>query len=261
MNPDELIGRTITKIFETKPSIIQEGIPGPASYFHIVIELDDSNLYELGAHKISKWTSNEYLMSYEPSNLEVRNNFQVIGKRISKVIQRDSEVHYDGSLTLLMENNIIVEHQAGNGDQLFINEFNEEDYNQESFIILTSKIEGYTDFQQVAHILKQIWSFISPDTDTVWAGFDDANEFLKELDQDIARIESCCYETLEKVHVEFMATGTYQELSISNGWSDNYIQLANTFDKLYTKLIESKTAINNPVPKVKKTWWERLFSS
>ncbi|TDP57379.1 hypothetical protein [Flavobacterium dankookense] len=127
MNPQELIGRTLTNIFETKPSLVQEGIPGPASYFDIVIEIDGSDLFELGAHEILDWTKKDKLTSYEKSAWEVQNNFNVIGKKVTKVIQRDSEEYYDGSLILLLENNLMIEHQTTNGDQLFINKYKAED--------------------------------------------------------------------------------------------------------------------------------------
>ena len=127
MNPKAIIGRTITNIFETKPSIVQDGIPGPASYFDIIIELDGLDLYDLGAHKISIWTKNDNLIPFEKPAWAVQNNFNVVGEKIAKVIQRDPEEYYDGSLTLLLENNIFLEHQTTNGDQLFIDEFKEED--------------------------------------------------------------------------------------------------------------------------------------
>lgn len=127
MNPQELIGRTVSNIFETEPSVDHEGIPGPASYFHIVIELDHNERYELGAHGISVWTKSDHLKSFENPPWVEENNYVVIGKEITKVIQRDSEEYYDCSLTLVLENNLILEHQTSNGDQLFIGEFNEEE--------------------------------------------------------------------------------------------------------------------------------------
>lgn len=51
----------------------------------------------------------------------------------------------------------------------------------ESFDLFTSSIEFFKDFQKVAEILKQIRTFISKETDTVWAGFDNADKFLEEL--------------------------------------------------------------------------------
>lgn len=126
MNAQELIGRTLTNTFETKPSLVLDGIPGPASYFYVVIEIDGSDLFELGAHEILPWAKKDNLISYEKSGWEVQNNFIVIGKKVVKVIQRDSEEYYDGSLTLLLENNLILEHQTTNGDQLFIGQYESE---------------------------------------------------------------------------------------------------------------------------------------
>src|SRR5689334_12029836 len=100
MNPQEFIGRIVTNLFETDPSLVQDGIPGKSSYFYIVIELDGSDLYELGAHTISKWTRDDNLIP------ALQNDLGVIGKRITRVIQRDSEEYYDGSLILLLENNV-----------------------------------------------------------------------------------------------------------------------------------------------------------
>lgn len=114
MKPKELIGRTISNIFETDPSIDQEGIPGSASYFFIVLELDKSELYELGAHSTSIWTRSDNLKPFENPSWAEQNNYVVLGKKITKVIQRDSEEYYDGSLTLVLENDLIVEHQTSN---------------------------------------------------------------------------------------------------------------------------------------------------
>jgi hypothetical protein len=63
------------------------------------------------------------------------------------------------------------------------------------------------------------------------------------------------------VQTEFLPTSTYQEISISNGWGDNYIKLSSEFDKLYEKLIERKTAHNSSSPKAGCLWWQKLFGS
>lgn len=124
-----------------------------------------------------------------------------------------------------------------------------------------NRIELYKDFQKVADILNQIKSFITKDTDTVWAGFENVNKFLEELNQDIEKIENCDLQTLEKVHVEFLPTCTYQELSMSNGWSDKYMILSTDFDKIYERITERKTAHKTTIPKVALKWWQKLFSS
>lgn len=115
----------------------------------------------------------------------------------------------------------------------------------DSFELFVSKIEFYKDFQKVADILKQIKAFIFQNTDTVWAGFDNADKFLEELNLDIEKIENCNFQTLEKINVEFMPTSTYQELSMSNGWSDKYLELSVEFDKIYERISGRKTAHNS----------------
>lgn len=129
----------------------------------------------------------------------------------------------------------------------------------DSFDMFTSKIEYYNDFQKVADILRQIKELTSYETNTAWAGLDSAAIFLEELNQDIEHIETCNFQTLEKVKVEFLPTCTYQELSVSNGWGERYIKLSSEFDKLYEKLTERKIAQNTNLPNAKWTWWQKLF--
>jgi hypothetical protein len=103
MSPEKLVGRTITNIF------------------------DNSELYELGAHQISNWTRNDKLIAFKKPAWAVQNKFDVIGKKIVRVIQKDPKEYYAGSITLLLDNNIIMEHLTSNGDELHIDEFYEED--------------------------------------------------------------------------------------------------------------------------------------
>ena len=121
----------------------------------------------------------------------------------------------------------------------------------ESFAALTSKIKFYADFQSVAEILQDIKSKITSNTDTIWAGFDSVEIFLNELTQDIENIKLCNFTTLDKVNIEFAVTSTYQELSMSNGWSDHYLKLAEKFDKVYEKIMKSKVIETNEKP-----WWK-----
>lgn len=121
-----IIGRVVTNIYETESEVVQDGIPGPASFFYIVVELDNSELLELGAHRITKWTKSIKLIPFENPPWAEQNNYTVVGQKIKKVIERDPEEYYDGSITVLLENGIYFEHQCCNGDQLFIDEYSEE---------------------------------------------------------------------------------------------------------------------------------------
>lgn len=121
----------------------------------------------------------------------------------------------------------------------------------ESFAALTSKIKFYANFQIVAEILQELKSKANINTDTIWAGFDSVDIFLKELSQDIENIKLCNFTTLDKVNIEFAVTSTYQELSISNGWGDDYLKLAEKFDKVYEEIMKPKIIETNEKP-----WWK-----
>lgn len=131
----------------------------------------------------------------------------------------------------------------------------------DSFAILTSKIESYKDFQKVSEILKHIESYTNADSETGFSSFESTKQFLDDLNQDIINIENCDFSTLGKVNIEFLPTSTYQEISISNGWSETYIKLSKDFDELFKKLIERKTEQNNTLPKVGRKWLQKFFGS
>lgn len=120
----------------------------------------------------------------------------------------------------------------------------------EGFQILTAKINFYSDFQNIRQMLEEIRSWTTPQTDTVWAGYDNAEEFLADLNQDIEKIKFCDFATLNKLAMEFAPTSTYQEISLSNGWGDKYLTLAADFDKLYERIA------NNNYTEDKKKWWK-----
>ena len=119
-----------------------------------------------------------------------------------------------------------------------------------TFKIFTDKIPFYTNFQKVRQILETIKGWTTEETDTVWAGYDNGNEFLIDLNKDIEKIKFCDFETLDKLNMKFAPTSTYQEISLSNGWAEEYIKLAEQFDKLYEKIKSKKTTDN------KKEWWK-----
>lgn len=120
----------------------------------------------------------------------------------------------------------------------------------ETFKIFTDKIFFYADFQKVRKILETIKDWTTDKSDIVLAGYDKRNEFLIDLNKNIERIKFCDFETLDKLNLEFAPTSTYQEISLSNGWADEYIKLAEQFDKLYEKIKSLKST------DFKKEWWK-----
>ena len=118
-----------------------------------------------------------------------------------------------------------------------LNKLNEK-CDTETLKYFTSKIPFYSDFKKVSEIIGDIKSRINDKTDTVWAGFDNIEVLTKELDSDQKQIEILDFETLEKIMVEFLPTSTYQELAMSNGWSEEYLQIAEKFDSIHKRIKE-----------------------
>lgn len=126
----------------------------------------------------------------------------------------------------------------------------EEITDEESFQTLTQKISFYCDFQKIKRILEQIKNWTTLETDTSWAGYENAEEFLVDLNYDIEKINFCDFATLDKLEIEFAPASTYQEISLSNGWSNNFLKIAEDFDSLNKKL-----KINNHITD-EKPWWK-----
>ena len=126
----------------------------------------------------------------------------------------------------------------------------QETTDNETFKLLTSKIPFYADFHKIRQIIETIKSWTTRATNTVWAGYDDSEAFLFDLNSDIEKITFCDFTTLEKLNMEFAPTSTYQELSLSNGWSDEYLKLAKQFDKLYIKIKRYEKSDG------KDNWWK-----
>jgi len=125
-----------------------------------------------------------------------------------------------------------------------------ENSDAETFKLLTNKISFYNDFQKVKQILEIIKRHTTDETDVVWAGYNNVHEFLIDLKTDIEKISFCDFETLDRLSLEFAPTSTYQELSLSNGWANEYINISERFDKFYKKISSKKTGF------IKKEWWK-----
>lgn len=120
---------------------------------------------------------------------------------------------------------------------------------EESFVMLTGRFDFFRHFQTVANILTVINGKISDATDTAWTVYDNPRQLKEEILKDLDNMQHCNFETLEKVRMHFLPTATYQELAVSNGWSDEYMRLAAQFDQAYALIIakQKKPATDSPI--------------
>lgn len=119
-----------------------------------------------------------------------------------------------------------------------------------AFDTLSKQIVGFNDFQKIGQLLRKIKAKIQDDTDVLWTHYNDTKTFIEDLESDIKSIENCDRKTLEKIKINFLPTSTYQEISISNNWSDEFLRIASEFDNLYNRI----TVIND-----RKYFFKKVF--
>jgi hypothetical protein len=93
-----------------------------------------------------------------------------------------------------------------------------------------------TDIENIIEILNVIKGTITPDSSVTWTHYNNPKEVIRELDNDIINLRKGSLETLEKLKTDFLPTCTFQELAITNGWGDYYLELADKFDGIYKRL-------------------------
>ena len=69
-----------------------------------------------------------------------------------------------------------------------------------------------------------------PPNDFSWSGWRDAEEALAEIDGIISRLRAGDAPETIVMSILFAPTGPMQELSMSSGWGNRFLQLASEFD-------------------------------
>ncbi len=90
--------------------------------------------------------------------------------------------------------------------------------------------------QELISILKTVRVNISDDSDCDWSYFETPQQARSEIDQYIVELKNANMASLPDISTHFAPTAGYQELSLQNGWSDQYIELADKFDTIHSKL-------------------------
>jgi|KBSSwiS6_1023812.scaffolds.fasta_scaffold20545_2 hypothetical protein len=93
--------------------------------------------------------------------------------------------------------------------------------------------------QELIDIINKVKAKISDNSDMVWTHYGNAKQLTDELRLYTQELQNGNMSSLEKIKLLFLPTGTLQEHSISNGWRDEYLKLAEKFDNLYSTVTNS----------------------
>lgn len=89
--------------------------------------------------------------------------------------------------------------------------------------------------REIIYLLTEIKAKITDDSDVVWTRFNTVDELREHIDNHILRLNEGDKKVINDINVDFGPTSTFQELSIQNGWGEDYIVLASKFDRLYDR--------------------------
>jgi antitoxin component HigA of HigAB toxin-antitoxin module len=95
----------------------------------------------------------------------------------------------------------------------------------------------YVSLSEIIEILETIKATIDKDTDFVWTRFNSLDELLTTIDSYILRLKNSDDTIYKQLNFEFAPTGTFQELSIQNGWGKEFLAISARFDTLYAQII------------------------
>jgi hypothetical protein len=84
---------------------------------------------------------------------------------------------------------------------------------------------------QLAEVLREAVVWLSrPDNDYAWSSWNDATEAAAELSAHFATLDAGKLPPKLDLTVLFAPTGRIQEVSVSSGWGEAFLELAQRFD-------------------------------
>lgn len=91
-------------------------------------------------------------------------------------------------------------------------------------------------FDKISELLTSIKIKTNAQTDVIWSRYETPQELIDDLDAKIVKLRASNYDVLGDLYMLFAPTGSFQEISLSNGWSEEFLELAESFELLYKNL-------------------------
>ncbi|WP_341904773.1 hypothetical protein [Fluviicola taffensis] len=89
--------------------------------------------------------------------------------------------------------------------------------------------------EELLRIIEMVKSTVHPETELIYSYFESVDELLKELDELSEEVKKGELNSLNTLSMHFAPTSGFQELSMQNGWSKEYLKLADQFDSIHNK--------------------------
>jgi hypothetical protein len=87
--------------------------------------------------------------------------------------------------------------------------------------------------QELIDILRKVKDKFTDESDLLWTSYETAKELRNELDIYIDQLSKGDKSCLTKLNIHFLPTCTFQEHSLMNNWTEEYMKLSEKFDCIY----------------------------
>lgn len=98
-----------------------------------------------------------------------------------------------------------------------------------------------SELDELVEIIKTIKLKITEETNLVYSGFSDFKELQNTIDSTLIEIIEGDTDKLSVFEGYLAPTAAFQEISMANGWSDEYMHLSQRFDQLYLRIKNRKS--------------------
>ncbi len=89
---------------------------------------------------------------------------------------------------------------------------------------------------ELIDILIKIKERFTDNSDMLWTSYESAKEVRDELDDFLEQLKKDDISCLEDLNLHFLPTSTFQEHSLQNNWTKEYMKLSDQFDRIYSKM-------------------------
>ena len=101
------------------------------------------------------------------------------------------------------------------------------------------------EIKEIIRLLKIIKKYVSiKDCDVTMSTFNTSEEVIKNIDTHITKLSESDISKINELIVLFLPTSDFQEISISNGWSKEYLVISKEFDSL-VQLVKKRIKYKN----------------
>jgi hypothetical protein len=79
---------------------------------------------------------------------------------------------------------------------------------------------------------------LEPKTNLTWSTFDSKNDLIFEIDAHIQKLKLRDFSKVKDLILLFAPTSDFQEISLSSGWGNRYLDISERFDTAIEALCE-----------------------